>query len=186
MEWNRADDTVVYDLYAFSRPRHLLARVGFPLARGLQRRFAGVRLPRSQAVFEALVPVIIEQKVIGLEARRSYRALLQLLSEPAPGPLGLQLPPAPERVAAIPYWDFHPLGIERRPAQALKARDQPRIRRLADFQLLFFGDPLVNTRPNHTWFPEHTIEPGSLTLANPFPGQPHQPFDDHLQQKSQK
>jgi uncharacterized protein (UPF0548 family) len=39
-EWNRHDDTVVYDLYAFSRPRHVLARIGFPLARGLQRRFA--------------------------------------------------------------------------------------------------------------------------------------------------
>jgi len=33
------DDTVCYELYAFSRPRHWLARLGKPLARALQRRF---------------------------------------------------------------------------------------------------------------------------------------------------
>jgi uncharacterized protein (UPF0548 family) len=39
VEWTRADDRVWYDLYAFSRPRHLLTRLGYPLARRLQRRF---------------------------------------------------------------------------------------------------------------------------------------------------
>jgi uncharacterized protein (UPF0548 family) len=39
VEWRR-DDSVFYDLYAFSRPNHLLARIGHPLARRLQRRFA--------------------------------------------------------------------------------------------------------------------------------------------------
>ena len=34
-----ADGTVWYDLLAFSRPRHWLARLGYPLARRLQRRF---------------------------------------------------------------------------------------------------------------------------------------------------
>ncbi len=93
-------------------PRHQLIRE-------LQRHNPGLRLPRSRAVFEALVPVVIEQKVIGLEARRAYRALLRRFSEPAPGPLPLLLPPSPERVAATPYWDFHPLGIERRRAETL-------------------------------------------------------------------
>jgi len=31
---------VWYDLYAFSRPKHPLARIGFPIARHLQKRFA--------------------------------------------------------------------------------------------------------------------------------------------------
>lgn len=35
-----ADDTVWYDLRAFSRPRFWLVRLAKPLARGLQRRFA--------------------------------------------------------------------------------------------------------------------------------------------------
>jgi uncharacterized protein (UPF0548 family) len=34
------DGSVFYDLYAFSRPNHLLSRLGYPFARGLQRRFA--------------------------------------------------------------------------------------------------------------------------------------------------
>ncbi len=38
--WRRDDGSVFYDLYAFSRPDHALARLGRPLARGLQRRFA--------------------------------------------------------------------------------------------------------------------------------------------------
>ena len=40
VEWDRADDSVWYDLYAFSRPGHVLARAGYPLCRTLQRRFA--------------------------------------------------------------------------------------------------------------------------------------------------
>ena len=39
VEWHR-DGSVFYDLYAFSRPNHPLARLGRPVARGLQRRFA--------------------------------------------------------------------------------------------------------------------------------------------------
>jgi uncharacterized protein (UPF0548 family) len=40
VEWRREDDSVFYELYAFSRPNHLIARLGYPLARRLQRRFA--------------------------------------------------------------------------------------------------------------------------------------------------
>ncbi len=40
VEWRPEDDSVWYDLYALSRPRHPLARLGYPLARALQRRFA--------------------------------------------------------------------------------------------------------------------------------------------------
>lgn len=40
VEWRREDDSVHYDLYAFSRPNHLLAWLGYPLARRLQHRFA--------------------------------------------------------------------------------------------------------------------------------------------------
>ena len=40
VEWRRMDDSVFYDLYAFSRPNQLLAKLGYPLARHLQHRFA--------------------------------------------------------------------------------------------------------------------------------------------------
>jgi len=40
VEWNRYDDSVWYDILAFSRPRQMLARLGYPLSRSLQRKFA--------------------------------------------------------------------------------------------------------------------------------------------------
>jgi uncharacterized protein (UPF0548 family) len=40
VEWDRESGSVFYDLYAFSRPRHPLARLGYPLTRGLQKQFA--------------------------------------------------------------------------------------------------------------------------------------------------
>jgi uncharacterized protein (UPF0548 family) len=40
VEWRHDDDSVWYDLYAFSRPNHALARIGYPLTRMLQKRFA--------------------------------------------------------------------------------------------------------------------------------------------------
>jgi uncharacterized protein (UPF0548 family) len=39
VEWDD-QDTVWYDIFAFSRPRQSLARLGYPLSRSLQRKFA--------------------------------------------------------------------------------------------------------------------------------------------------
>lgn len=39
IEWHVEDDSVWYDILAFSRPRHPLVRLSFPLARMLQKRF---------------------------------------------------------------------------------------------------------------------------------------------------
>lgn len=43
VEW-REDDSVWYDLLAFSRPGHWLTWLGFPVVRTLQRRFAAASL----------------------------------------------------------------------------------------------------------------------------------------------
>jgi uncharacterized protein (UPF0548 family) len=40
VEWNREDDSVWYDILAFSRPRQMLAKLGYPLSRLLQKKFA--------------------------------------------------------------------------------------------------------------------------------------------------
>jgi uncharacterized protein (UPF0548 family) len=40
VEWNRETDEVWYDILAFSRPNQFLVRIGYPLARRLQKRFA--------------------------------------------------------------------------------------------------------------------------------------------------
>ena len=96
-------------------PRH-------PLLGELRHRFPGIRIGRSGAVLEALVPAILEQKVTGDEARTAFRGLVRRLGEAAPGPseLRLRLPPTPEQLAALPYYDYHPFGVERRRAEVVR------------------------------------------------------------------
>ncbi len=98
------------------------AIVGHAILATLARRFPGVRIPRSRAVLESLIPAILEQKVIGEEARRAFLDLVRVHGEPAPGPseLGLRLPPAPETLAGLPYYTFHPFGVERRRAELVR------------------------------------------------------------------
>jgi len=91
-----------------------------PLIAQLHRRASGLRIGRSQAVLEALVPAILEQKVVGIDARRAYRGIIARWGEPAPGPFGLRLLPSAEVLAAIPYHAFHPLGVERRRAELVR------------------------------------------------------------------
>lgn len=86
----------------------------------LVHRFPGLRLPRTNRPFEALLPAICEQKVTGIQARASYRAIIAAHGEPAPGPAGLRLPPKPETLAALPYFAFHPWGLERRRADLIR------------------------------------------------------------------
>jgi uncharacterized protein (UPF0548 family) len=49
VEWHAADDSVYYDLFAFSLPVHPLARAAPPLARMIQRRFARDSLQSMKA-----------------------------------------------------------------------------------------------------------------------------------------
>jgi uncharacterized protein (UPF0548 family) len=51
VEGERESDRVLYDVIAFSRPRHWLARAGGPLSRRLQRRF---RIDSGRAIQRAL------------------------------------------------------------------------------------------------------------------------------------
>src|SRR5918999_5517764 len=98
---------------ALLEPRHRLVRE-------LVRRMPGLRFGRTDAVFEALLPAIVEQKVNGLEARRSYRLLVLRYGEPAPGPGGLRLPPAPTVLSRVPAFRVHSLGLEARRADTLR------------------------------------------------------------------
>ena len=92
---------------------------------GLARRFAGARLSRSGAVMDALVPAILEQKVTGIEARRAWQGLVRVHGEDAPaggpGAPPLRLPPTPATLARLPYYAYHPLGVERRRAEVIRA-----------------------------------------------------------------
>jgi 3-methyladenine DNA glycosylase/8-oxoguanine DNA glycosylase len=91
-----------------------------PLVSDLARRFAGLRLTRGAQPIEVLVPAILAQKVTGREARLAQRQLVLRFGERAPGPLNLRLPPSPATLAALPYYELHPLGIERRRADTIR------------------------------------------------------------------
>jgi 3-methyladenine DNA glycosylase/8-oxoguanine DNA glycosylase len=88
----------------------------------LARRYPGVHIPRTEAVFDAVVAAILEQKVTGTEARRVWHGLVRTYGEPAPGPpeVGLRLLPAPSVLATLPYYRYHPLGLERRRADLIR------------------------------------------------------------------
>ncbi len=91
-----------------------------PIVRELAARFATLRFPRTGQLLPNLIPAVTEQKVTGQEAHEAYVGIVGLLGRPAPGPLGLRLPPATEDLAALPYYEFHPFGLERRRAEVLK------------------------------------------------------------------
>ena len=93
-------------------------RAGFepahPVLRELSVRHPGVRVGRSGRVLEALVPAVLEQKVVGVEARRAWRYLLLKFGDPAPGPApaGMRVPPPPRIWRRIPSWEWHRAGVE--------------------------------------------------------------------------
>jgi 3-methyladenine DNA glycosylase/8-oxoguanine DNA glycosylase len=94
-------------------PRH-------PVIADLVHRLPGLRMMRSNRPFEALLPAICEQKVTGIEARAAFRAIVRRHGEPAPGPGGLSLAPEPSVLAGLPYFAYHPFGLERRRADIIR------------------------------------------------------------------
>jgi hypothetical protein len=87
---------------------------GHPVLADLALRHPGLRIGRTWRVFEALVPAVLEQKVVGREARRAWRFLLRACGAPAPGPApdGMRVVPSPAQWARIPSWDWHRAGVE--------------------------------------------------------------------------
>ncbi|UCZ88983.1 DNA-3-methyladenine glycosylase family protein [Gordonia sp. WA4-43] len=85
-----------------------------PVVRELVRRTEGLRLGRTDRVWEALVPAILEQKVVGAEAFRAWRYLVRRYGSPAPGPVPetMRVPPPKQDWARIPSWEWHRSGIE--------------------------------------------------------------------------
>jgi 3-methyladenine DNA glycosylase/8-oxoguanine DNA glycosylase len=87
---------------------------GADLLRDIARRHQGLRIGRSQRVLEALVPAILEQKVVSKEAHRAWHDLMYKFGSKAPGPAPARMrvfPPA-QTWASIPSWEWHRAGVE--------------------------------------------------------------------------
>jgi 3-methyladenine DNA glycosylase/8-oxoguanine DNA glycosylase len=85
-----------------------------PFLREQARRHRGARVGRTGRVLEALIPAVLEQKVVGLEAHRAWRLLLLRhgLLAPGPAPAGMRVFPPARTWARIPSWDWHQAGVE--------------------------------------------------------------------------
>jgi 3-methyladenine DNA glycosylase/8-oxoguanine DNA glycosylase len=73
-------------------------------------------------VLEALVPAILEQKILTVDAWAAWRRLLHRFGEAAPGPAPdtLRVVPDVPAWASIPSWDWHRCGVDPRRMRAVQ------------------------------------------------------------------
>lgn len=78
------------------------------------RHLRGFRVPRTGRVLEALLPAILEQRVVGPDARAAWGRLVQRLGDAAPGPApaGMRLPPSAEQWASLHSWEWLRAGVD--------------------------------------------------------------------------
>jgi endonuclease III len=100
-------------LEGFDSSRH-------PVVERLARRMPNMRLSRTDRVLDALVPAVLEQKVTGIEAHRSWNALVRAFGEPAPGPADLMAAPDPSTLRSITSATWHGIGVERKRAETIR------------------------------------------------------------------
>jgi 3-methyladenine DNA glycosylase/8-oxoguanine DNA glycosylase len=65
---------------------------------------------------------VLEQKVTGEEARRSWRLLLRRFGDPAPGPHPeMRLPLGVRQLLDLPTWEWHRAGVDGKRQRAIRA-----------------------------------------------------------------
>lgn len=119
------DDTTGFD-------PSTLSAAGHPILAEVARRNAGVRLTRTDLVFDALASAVIEQKVTSYQAFGAWRVLITRFGQRAPGPTPRPMfaPPTIEGWRRIPSWAWHTAGVEPPQSRAI-ARTAERGRRIA-------------------------------------------------------
>ena len=85
-----------------------------PLLDRTRRAVPGLRIPRTTMVFESLAPAVLEQRVVGLDAWRSWRELVTRFGSPAPGPApaGMRVCPSALEWGRIQSWEWHQCGVD--------------------------------------------------------------------------
>jgi len=89
-------------------------RPDHPVIAEAQRRVPHLRLGRTGRVLEAIIPAVLEQRVQGVEAFRSWRLLVTKFGTPAPGPAPerMRVPPSAQVWRTIPSWEFHLANVD--------------------------------------------------------------------------
>jgi len=85
-----------------------------PTVAAAHRRVPHLRLGRTGRVLEALIPAVLEQRVPGADAFRSWRVLVTKFGTPPPGPAParMRVPPSGEVWGHIPSWEFHRANVD--------------------------------------------------------------------------
>jgi 3-methyladenine DNA glycosylase/8-oxoguanine DNA glycosylase len=102
---------------------------GFPahahpvIADAWRRCGEGLRFPATRLIFDQVSVAVLEQKVTGIEARRSWRELVWRFGTAAPGPApaGMAVAPYPDAWLAIPDWEWHRAGVDLNRRRAIRA-----------------------------------------------------------------
>ncbi|MBD3940395.1 DNA-3-methyladenine glycosylase 2 family protein [Microbacterium sp. NEAU-LLC] len=92
-----------------------------PVIADAHRRNPGLRLSRTDLVFDALASAIFEQKVTGMQAFGAWRRVVTWCGERAPGPTPQPMfaPPSIEGWQHVPSWVWHRAGLEPPQSKAL-------------------------------------------------------------------
>jgi 3-methyladenine DNA glycosylase/8-oxoguanine DNA glycosylase len=109
---------------------------GQPLLERTMLAVPGLRIPRTGLVFESLVPAVLEQRVVGADARRSWYQLVSKFGgvPPGPAPAGMRVIPPAIEWGRIPSWEWHLAGVDpgRARTVASAARVAPGLQRTID------------------------------------------------------
>lgn len=78
------------------------------------RRLRGLRVPRTGDVLGALVPAVLEQRVVTVDAQHAWRWLLLRHGTvpPGPAPAGMRVPPDALGWRQVPVWDWRRAGVD--------------------------------------------------------------------------
>jgi 3-methyladenine DNA glycosylase/8-oxoguanine DNA glycosylase len=89
-----------------------------PVVAEAHRLHPGLRMSRTDLLFDALAGAVFEQKVTGMQAFGAWRRIVTWCGERAPGPTPRPMfaPPSIDDWRRIPSWTWHRAGLE--PPQA--------------------------------------------------------------------
>lgn len=93
-----------------------------PVVRDAHRRLPWLRVAASRDVLAALVPGILEQRVVGIDARAAWRRLVTRHGTPAPGPVpaSLRVPPPWPVWRDLPVWEWRQAGVDHQRSQTVQ------------------------------------------------------------------
>lgn len=113
-----------------------LTEAGYPFLADVARRTIGLRLTRTDLIFDSLASAVIEQKVTSFQAFGAWRVLITRFGERAPGPTPRPMfaPPTIDGWRLIPSWAWHRAGVEPPQSRAI-VRAAERGQRISDVVL---------------------------------------------------